>query len=461
MRRGTFRTPESRFRKVGLTPYEEQDGTELSLARKTATYSVAAAVIALAVILASSTFVGPMASNSSTTTGSSQSSASGSQSQLLIELTDPPSVPHGTTSLNLTYSSISLLVGEPGAGGQISASTITVTPSGGSATVNLLSLENVSQTVASADLPTGSTIYSVTFSVTSIAIEVNGTSYPVVLATAAASFSVDLLGASVAQGTNALLLDLNPTVISTSTGYQLIPSSTGIMRPQSEIGPYDYKVGSREGLTNQDWDRFHSEQGHILTRLVSLGVSGSTTTMVVEVNNSGSGPVQLVGITVSGNFTGATTTCSITSFTWTATASSSSSDTENFHGRGNGYTSCRGFAGDHFPLTFIVSGGSSSTTTSTSSSTSGSCGDGQISQLTQVYWRSASQLTIAPGECILLTYTGTLAQSGGPSTLTPSTASGQSYVLGVLATNSPLAVVNCTLPLTPTSCSPFSGYRGF
>ena len=144
-----------------------------------------------------------------TSTSSGSTTPLSGQSVLLVQLTDPPVVPAGTTVLNLTYSAIILLVSEPTLTTETSTSTVTqgtsttttkslitqtqngvvttqsvkITPSGGSASVNLLKLQNVSETLASAALPNGSTIYSVTFVVSSIAITKNNTVYTESLAT--------------------------------------------------------------------------------------------------------------------------------------------------------------------------------------------------------------------------------------------------------------------------------------
>ncbi|MGH2638579.1 MAG: DUF4382 domain-containing protein, partial [Rhabdochlamydiaceae bacterium] len=191
---------------------------------------------------------------------SSSSVPLGSQSFLIVQLTDPPIVPQGTTLLNLTYSAINLLVTEPSTStsistssgtsttvtsteaGQVTSQTISIVPSGGSATVDLLKLQNISQTIGSANLPSGSTIYSISFAVSSISVEINGTSSPVTLATGGSTLLVTLTRPATLLGTNAVLLDLNPTIINTPSGYQMIPSSIGIIKPQSEITDQDHQV---------------------------------------------------------------------------------------------------------------------------------------------------------------------------------------------------------------------------
>jgi len=74
-----------------------------------------------------------------------------SATNFLVMLTDPPTVPAGTTVLNLTYSGIALHIAYPNGTTQ----WLPVTATG---TVNLFSLVNMSQTIASVTIPTGSAV---------------------------------------------------------------------------------------------------------------------------------------------------------------------------------------------------------------------------------------------------------------------------------------------------------------
>lgn len=439
----------------------------MPIIRKTATYAAVAVTIGVLIVLASALYLGAW------TTGPGQSSSQSQSSPVygslvLVQLTDPPTVPAGTTSLNLTYSSIGMLVAEPAQGSQVTTTTVTVSPQGGSATLDLLKLQNISQTVASASLPSGSTIYSVTFGVTGISMDVNGTSYPVTLSTGVSSLTVTLLHGSVLQGTNAALLELNPTVVSTSTGYQMIPTSVGIMRPQSEVSSDGQGVGSQQGLTSQDNNDLNDAQGQVSARIMSLSVSGNVTTMTVQVNNTGGTPVDLVALSLHGNFS--------------AQAACTTATTDHGNSRDQGQGQANGGCGDqgedgHSQLVFVpvvtatassssTSTTSSSTTTSSSSSavtsssstsSSSGCGTGQM---TTVYGDGGDhnpQLTLNPGECIDLTFTGAITIGNSPITVTPSTSSGQTYILHVIATNNAETMLSCVLPLTPTSCTPATG----
>src|SRR5579863_449793 len=162
----------------------------MSVKKTTVQYAGIALIISFGIIAASFLYIGvPM----STGTDSQAGSQGGQLSSLAIRLTDPPQVPSLTTSLNLTYSSLALLVGEPtGTQGQLTTKSVTVTPTGGTAKVDLLQLQNVSQTIAVASLPSGSVLYSVTFTVTGISIDVNTVVSTVALATGGTSFEVTI-----------------------------------------------------------------------------------------------------------------------------------------------------------------------------------------------------------------------------------------------------------------------------
>jgi len=205
----------------------------MSVRGKTIVYATAALIVSAVIIAASVLSLGVQGPGVTTS-----SAAEGGQSaSLAIRLTDPPQVPPLTSSLNLTYSSLSLLVGEPtGSGGQLNTQTATVTPSGGSATIDLFKLQNVSQTIALASLPNDSILYSVTFDVTSIQIDVNNTVSSVALATGGSSFTVTIAQPSPCHTGDFALLQLNPVVVNTPSGYQLIPSAVGVMGREVNLG---------------------------------------------------------------------------------------------------------------------------------------------------------------------------------------------------------------------------------
>ena len=433
---------------------------------------VFAVILAVGLAVAAISF-GAIGNSTTQTT----SKLSGAPSVLIVQLTDPPTVPAGTASLNLTYASISLLVSEPVLGtttltsttissgstvtstitststikGQVSPTTVTITKS---ATIDLLQLQNISQTIASADLPSGTTIYSVTFTVTSISISVNGVTSTVSLA-GGNTLLVTLARPGVLEGsTNAVLLELNPTIVNTPSGYQMIPSSVGIMRPQSEVSDQDEQVGSQNQLTNQDQSDLEHANGQVSSNLVFLSVSGSTTKLTVQVNNTGTSPVDLVAIGFHGNFTNLACSTTITS----TMSNDNSKQDENSQG-------CE--HPDEVVFIPVLNSGTSTTSSSSSSSSTTTTTTGQVCTSGQMNLVNAGershdenghQLVLNPGECLTLTFSGVI--SFGGNTLVPSTLAGENYTVHVIASNGAEMKLDCTLPLSSTSCTAVSSNQG-
>ena len=400
-------------------------------------------------------------------TSSQQSSTTqvlSGQSVMVVQLTDPPIVPSGTTALNLTYSGISLLASEPvtstftttsvSSSDTITStitSTVTTTKSGvmtqpqsvstgQSGTVNLLRLQNISETLASANLPNGSTIYSVSFDVSSISIAINGSTYAVTLATGGNTLLVTLARPATLQGTSAMLVDLTPTIVNTTSGYQMIPSAVGIVT--SNVSGQEQHIGHEQSLSGQDNQEIHQAMGQANASLVSLSVSGNVTTLKVLVNNTGNGNFSLVAIGVSGNFTTQVPACSVSS----STTSNHRGDDQTFD-----HQHCGGYFGPHELVFFPNS-------TLTAASSSSSCETGTIG----LSFGSTSDhseggnghLQLSPGQCVVLTFSGTISYGNQAFVVVPSTASGQQYLVHVIATNNAQLMLNCTLPVAATSCMP-------
>jgi hypothetical protein len=382
-------------------------------------YGVAAAALAI-VIIAGSTFL----VNSSLLPWSGVQSASGA-SLLVIQLTDPPQVPHGTSSLNLTFTSLGLLVGEPtGSDHLVSTGTVNVAPSGGSATLDLLKLQNVSQTIGSASIPAGSEIYSVTFTVSGIKIDVNGTVSAVSLATGGSTFTVTLADHPELHGTNLALLQLDPAVVNTASGYKLIPSSVGVLR-QSD-GQGEDQFGYQHQLNSQDETDLEAAQGSVSASLLAFSVSGDMTMATFQVDNTGGVQVTLNAIGLHGNF-------------------------EDKHG---------GQAENHpeeVVFVPVIPASPSTTTTSTSSSTTTSapksCSAYQLKLASGGPEEDMRDgLVLNPGDCAKLSFSGIITSGGSNSALIPSVLSGQAYEVHIIASNGANLQLDCVLPVAANSC---------
>ena len=442
--------------------------SNMSLKARSIKYGIAALVLSIAIIAAASFLAGaspaivpatsssqPATSPAATLSQSSQASAQqGSTSLLVVQLTDPPSVPTGTVWLNLTYSSLGLLVGEPtGSGGQLNPQTLTVTPKGGSATLDLLGLQNVTETIASASVPDGSAIYSVTFTVSSISIDVDGTVSSVALATDGNTFTVTMANVPILHGTNLALLQLNPVVVNSPDGYTLVPSSVGVLR-QSE-GQGESTIGWKHQLSGNDNNYLMQAKGSLSANLLSLSVSGTTTTLTVQVANTGSTAVNLIAIGITGPFgaqggcqSGTTTTGTTTSTTETFTRTN-----QPWTNQGGNWQNFACFMANHWNILAFVPVLSTSASTTTTSTSTSSCGSGQLSLLSRSFGGRFGGLTLSPGGCVDLTYTGTITFGDTGITIVPTTTAGTVYHVSVMATNGANLGLTCTLGTT-ISCTP-------
>ncbi|MGH2638560.1 MAG: hypothetical protein ACRDF4_04665, partial [Rhabdochlamydiaceae bacterium] len=108
--------------------------------------------------------------------------------------------------------------------------------------------------------------------------------------------------------------------------------------------------------------------------------------------------------------------------------------------------------------------GTTTTTISSSSSattTSASCVSGQLTLAHSDEGRSDnSQIVLAPGQCITLTFSGTISFGESGNSLIPSTAAGQTYVVHVIASDNAEMKLGCTLPLSETSCTTITSDHG-
>lgn len=420
-----------------------------SVGKKTVGYLASAVILSVLIIVASTLYFGlpVLTSTSATPTGTGSSSIEGPQSTLVIQLTDPPQVPLGTKSLNLTESSITLVVGEPSGNGKVNPTSVNVAPTGGSATFNLLRLQNVSQTIGSANLPNGTVIYSVTFTVSSISINVGGTVSPVTLATGGSSFSVTIAQPSALQGENVALLQLNPIVVGTPSGYQLIPSAVGVIKHSEGQG--QEQMGFQHQLSHNDTGDLQNAKGNLTASLTTLSVSGNTTSVTVQVRNTGGAAVTLTAVGLHGNFT---------------TTGSGCSSGMTTHGQGNDHHMCE------MPMhmnevvfvpvvpktsstTTTTSHASSTTTSSTATSTA--CSSQQMGLVNggegdQGHWGG---FVLQAGQCVNFAFSGKITFGESNSVLTPSTANGQKYEVHVIGSEGANLQLNCVLPLGTNSCT--------
>lgn len=252
-----------------------------------------AAVLVAATIIAVALFANPIMLD--------QTSAATS---FLVMLTDPPTVPAGTTILDLTYSNVSLHVTYPNG-------TAIWLPVNASGTVNLFSLVNMSQTIASTTIPSGSAIDKIQFTIADVDAVVNGVMYNVTALSN--TLVVSVKNSKVNQTLSGVLIDFNPTLVQIQATdangtlvyyYVLVPSATATI--VGDLSKEQIKVGTIVELGENN----RAKLVHVVEEFsknvtivsASLSVKGNVTTLSVTIKNDGNFTFRVFGLTLHGEF---------------------------------------------------------------------------------------------------------------------------------------------------------------
>lgn len=252
-----------------------------------------AAVITAAIIIAAALFTNQMIHN--------QTSALASFS---VMLTDPPTVPAGTTILELTYSDVSLHVTYPNG-------TATWLPFNVSGTVNLFSLVNMSKTIASTTIDIGSKVDKIQFTIAGVDAVVNGVMHNVTALSN--TIVISIKNSKVNEMLSGVLIDFNPTLVqiqaTDATGalvyyYVLVPSATATII--SDLSKDQIKVGTIVELGEDNRAKvvrvIEEFSKSVTIASASLSVNGNVTTLSVTLKNEGNATFRVFGLTLQGEF---------------------------------------------------------------------------------------------------------------------------------------------------------------
>ena len=252
-----------------------------------------AAVLAASIVIAIALFANTNMIN--------QSSASAS---FLVLLTDPPTVPAGTTLLNLTYSDLSLHVTYPNG-------TAEWLPLNASGTVNLFSLVNMTQTIASTTIPAGSAVDKIQFTIADVDAVVNGATYNVTALSN--TLVISIANSQVNQTLSGVLVDFNPTLVQIQATdangtivyyYVLVPSATATI--VGDLTKAHIKVGTIVELGENNRAKLvrvvEGFSKNVTIVSASLLVNGNVTTLSVTLKNEGNITFRVFGLTLHGEF---------------------------------------------------------------------------------------------------------------------------------------------------------------
>jgi hypothetical protein len=198
-----------------------------------------------------------------------------------IALTDPPSVPTGTSALWLNYTAVELIT---------NSSPLFANYTG---SVNLMELVNTSQIIAEFTVPKNVVVNQIRLFVSSAKIVINGTSYPVFLPSG-------VLKIPVTNATSGALVDLQPHIVIAYVGqtpeYILTPVATAI--------PYSVsaKVGQKVALPSQVVEKLRSTLSNLTVVSSSLTFKGNTTSFSITIENNGDEPVVVYAVKVFGEW---------------------------------------------------------------------------------------------------------------------------------------------------------------
>lgn len=221
-----------------------------------------------------------------------------------VLLTDPPTVPAGTTQLNLTYTDVALHVVYPNG-------TAEWLPVGAEGTVNLFSLINMTKTIATITIPINSTVDKVQFSIANVTAVINGQTYNVTALSD--TFVVKVVNGAVNKTLSGVLIDFNPTLVQIQATdendaivyyYVLVPSANAII--VENLTSAHIKVGTIIEIGENNRVRLVRVKENFEKNLTivsaTLKVNGNTTGLSVTIKNEGEMAFRIFGLTLHGEF---------------------------------------------------------------------------------------------------------------------------------------------------------------
>jgi hypothetical protein len=221
-----------------------------------------------------------------------------------VLLTDPPTVPAGTTQLNLTYTDVLLHVIYPNG-------TDEWLPVGAEGTVNLFSLINMTQTLATITVPLNSTVDKVQFTIADVTAVVNEQTYNVT--SLSDTFVVKVVNGAVNKTLSGVLIDFNPTLVQIQASdendttvyyYVLVPSANAII--VENLTSAHVKVGTIIKIGENNRVRLVRVKEDFSKNLTivsaTLTVNGNTTGLSVTLKNEGDVAFRIFGLTLHGEF---------------------------------------------------------------------------------------------------------------------------------------------------------------
>ena len=229
------------------------------------------------------------------------------QKNFFLSLTDPATVPQGTTALFVTYSALQLQISHSGG---VSTQTLP-----GSGTVNVLSLQNSSIVLASTNVLNGSKVTQIKINISNAIITIGGENYTVVIGER--TLTINVTSNNSISGQKNALVDLIPSVTAIETVdktvYVLTANVRAVITPPNiflsrsssvqhgiiqSLPPVGSKVNFSSNVSLGKL--FNHVTPTINVTSASISIDGNYTNLSVTVKNTGNDSVQLNGIMING-----------------------------------------------------------------------------------------------------------------------------------------------------------------
>ncbi len=260
-------------------------------------------IIALVAIVAFTGNQGSKAYQTTSVTSSTNSTATSTQhgsaqhGSVVLSITDPPEVPPGTNSLILSYTSI--MVHENG-----QSNTTGFVNTSGSGSIDLLSLTNVSQIIAVANVPANTSFDSVVFTGASAKITISNATYNVTIP--GSRLQIKIQG-TLSSANGSALINLSPSVVqiygqsnANQSVFVMVPFAKAIVT--GSIGSSAVsrdKVGYRANINASIRAKLETNSS-ISISSTSLAEQGNDMVISVAVKNSGNSSVVLKHVFIRG-----------------------------------------------------------------------------------------------------------------------------------------------------------------
>jgi hypothetical protein len=256
----------------------------------------------------SSTGLGQTTSASGTSEGSTSGThQTGSPGHFAMMATDPPIAASGVSSATVTYNGLAI----HSAG---SASASGWTQINGSGSMNLMSSENVSQTIAAAQVQSG-TYDMVAMNVTSGSVVYNGQTYAAAIASGEMYVHLTNDVQVNSSTSSAAIVDLRTFIVNTGNSsnpqFVISASAKATAVPASDVTSASTQVGSTFSLNGQTWWTSFEAQTATKLSITSATLSGNNLNLQVDNNGQAAGDVQTIVVTPVSANASATTTASL------------------------------------------------------------------------------------------------------------------------------------------------------